>query len=184
METTILVTPTWPGQQWYPRTLQKSIVDPILPRKVGNLLLNPYSQNDPWWKTNNGTSSVRTKLVEEGLSEEFVSLISDSSRKGTISHYKLAWRKWGGGWWFHERSIDPFSCSRNPVLAILTELFHKGIDYNIISSYRSAISACHEPIGSFSVSKYPRVSELIIKIFNNRLSKTRYFFIKKSLIIK
>ena len=42
--------------------------------------------------------------------------------------------------------------------------------------------ACHEPIGSFSLSKYPRVSELIIKIFNNRLSKTRYFFIKKSLI--
>ena len=39
----MLVTPTWQGQPWYPRALQKIIQDLILLPKAGKELLTPDS---------------------------------------------------------------------------------------------------------------------------------------------
>ena len=122
-----------------------------------------------------GLGSFREKLSSEGLSEQAISLISDSRRKGTILHYESSWGKWYS--WCSERSLDPFRCDINPVLDFLADLFQKGLEYNTICSYRSAISAYHEPIGSFKVGQHPHVTSLMTGIFNNRLPKPRYTFI-------
>ena len=134
--------------------------------------------------TVHGMGSFRKKLVAVGLSEKFVSLISDSRRKGTINHYESAWRKWDS--WCREQACDPFCCSLNTVLKLLTDLFHKEPVYNNICNNRPAVSAYHEPIGPFSVGKHPRANDLMTKIFNNRIPQPKYCllwdFEKESLI--
>ena len=122
-----------------------------------------------------GLGSFREKLSSEGLSEQAISLISDSRRKGTIRHYESSWGKWYS--WCSERSLDPFRCDINSVIEFLTDLFQKGLEYNTICGYRSAISAYHEPMGSFKVGEHPHVSKLMTGIFNNRPTKPRYTFI-------
>lgn len=44
-------------------------------------------------------------------------------------------------------------------------------------SYRSAISAYHEAIGSFTVGKHALVTNLMPEIFKNRLPQPHYTFI-------
>ena len=64
----------------------------------------------------------------------------------------------------------------NPTLEFLTEIFHQGLEYKANCSYRSAVSAYHDSIDSFSVGKHPRISSLLTGIFNNRTPQPRYFF--------
>ena len=123
--------------------------------------------------TVNDMGSFMKKPVAEALSEELVSIISDSRRKDTMNRpgeSRLVS-------WCRERACHPFYCSLNPVFEFLTELLHKRLEYDTICSYRSAISTNNEPIGPFSVVEHPRMSGLMTRIFNNGIPQNRYCFI-------
>ena len=59
----------------------------------------------------------------------------------------------------------------------LAEIFELGLEYSIINTHRSAISAFHEPIEGFSVGKHPKVCNLMAGVYNKRPPKPRYCFV-------
>ena len=166
----ILITTAWKNQAWYPKTLQMGIRNPILILRTDDLLLKPQTQKHPL-VTNKTLPLVAWVISEKSLLQDY----QNARRKGAINHYGSSWRKWNS--WCCEQTLDPIRCNINPVLKFLTELFHGGLEYNTTCSYRSAISACHEAIGSFAVRKHPHAINLMIGIFNKKLPKPRYTFI-------
>ena len=59
----------------------------------------------------------------------------------------------------------------------LTYCFHESYNYNTIAGYRSAISAYHEPIDSFTVGEHPGLSTLLSGKFNNRPTQLKFNFV-------
>ena len=57
-----------------------------------------------------GLVGFRTTLLCEGISENTSHIITNSRRKGTLTNYESAWRKWAS-WWL-ERKIDDFAFQR------------------------------------------------------------------------
>lgn len=122
-----------------------------------------------------GLACFRRKLETEGISGKAATLISNARRKGSISNYESAWGRWAS--WAHQRKIDPVSCAIGSILDFLAELFDKNLQYNTICTYRSAISAYHEPIGGLPIGQNMRVSSLMTGIFNLRPPLPRYSFV-------
>ena len=56
-------------------------------------------------------------------------------------------------------------------------MFEKGLKYNTIAGYRSALSAYHDPVEGSSVGKHPLVSSLIIGIYKERCPQPSYTFV-------
>ena len=132
------------------------------------------SSSSKWIPKADCLDIVRQQLSSEGLSKEASSLIVQSRRVGTQSHYKSAWKQWAS-WCFREQ-IDPIGCPVNFVLEFLTSLYSKGLQYSTIGGYRSAISAFHDRCEGFSVGEHPMVKRLMTGIFNCRPSMPRYGF--------
>jgi len=59
-----------------------------------------------------------------------VSLISDSRRKSSISHYNSAWGKFSS--WCNKREADPFRCAINLILEFLAESFEEWLERSTI----------------------------------------------------
>jgi len=149
----MLITLAWQTQAWYPKVLQ----NPILIPKRKDLLLNPDQEVHPLVKNQNSSASgmenFRQKISSEGLSEKAISLISCKRRKSSVSHYNSAWGKFSS--WCIGKQADPFRCSLILILEFLSESYEKGLQYNTLAGYRSAISAFHEPINGVTVGKHP-----------------------------
>jgi len=122
-----------------------------------------------------GLACFRKTLETEGISGKAAVLISNSRRKGSISHYESAWGKWSC--WASERQADPTTCSLSLILEFLADLFEKKLQYSTICGYRSAISAYHIPIEGQPVGRHPRVSALLTGVFNLRPPLPRYSFV-------
>ena len=122
-----------------------------------------------------GMACLRTSLQAELISEKAAILISSARREGTNAHYESAWRKYAS--WCGQRNVDPTRCVLKWVLDFLAELFDSGLEFNTIAGYRAAISAYHEHCEGFKVGEHPRVSNLMLGIFNKRPPKPRYNFI-------
>ena len=91
------------------------------------------------------------------------------------SFYDVAWGKRDS--WCSRKQVDSISGPPQLVLDFLAELFHSGLEWSTIASYRSSILAFDDPIEGFSVVKHPRVCSLIKGIFNKRTSLPKYKFI-------
>ena len=125
--------------------------------------------------TTGGLDSFRSRLETEGISKQASSLIAASRRKGTISHYESAWRKWSS--WCSREQVDPFSAPLGKILDFLASLFQEGLQYSTTAGYRSALSAYHDPIDGISVGQHPRVSALLTGVYNQRFPKPKNSFI-------
>ena len=84
-----------------------------------------------------------------GVSIKVSKLMSKSRRPGTISYYKLAWRRFISC--YVQKQIDPFCCSIENKVDILEERFDSGFEFHAIGSYRSASSVFHQNIDGASV---------------------------------
>ena len=122
-----------------------------------------------------GMDCFRQSLASEGLSEQAADLIANSRRRGSISNYQSAWRKWAS--WCVQRQIDPIRCDVNLIANFLAVMFHEGYEYSTINCHRSAISAYHAPINSISVGEHPRICSLMTGVFNLRPTKPCFTFI-------
>ena len=77
-----------------------------------------------------GTSGLvgfRKTLLCEGISENASHIITNSSRKGTLSNYESAWRKQAS--WSLERKTDPFQAPVKDIIEYLTFFFNYGSEY-------------------------------------------------------
>ena len=175
----LLVTPTWQTQPWYSTLLSMSIQNPILLPMRFQVLTNPQGQTHPLVKQKqlraSGMDCFRQSLASEGLSEQAADLIANCRRRGSISNYQSAWRKWAS--WCVQRQIDPIRCDVNLIANFLAVMFHEGYEYSTINCHRSAISAYHAPINSISVGEHPRICSLMTGVFNLRPTKPRFTFI-------
>lgn len=122
-----------------------------------------------------GLADFRQTLETEGISSKAANLISNARRSSSISHYESAWGKWSS--WARQQEVDPISCSIGSILDFLAELFEKGLKYNTICTYRSAISAYHKPFEGKPIGQNSRISALITGIFNLRPPLPRYTFV-------
>jgi len=73
--------------------------------------------------------------------------------------------------------IDPFRFTLNYILDFLAYLFDKGLEYNTIAGYRSAISAYYDRISGIPVGKIQQVTSLLRGIYNKRPIQPRFNFI-------
>ena len=125
-----------------------------------------------------GLASLRSRLLDAGISEESSSLIIHSRREGTSQTYESAWKSWS--LWCSERGVDPFACPINSILDYLTYLFHIGTPSRTIGGHRSAISAYHHPVvvdsALVTTGRHPLVSALMSGINNLRPPQPRYSF--------
>ena len=93
----MLVTPTWQGQPWYPRALQKIIQDLILLPKAGKELLTPDSLKHHLMENRTLKLMVwavsEKKLIAEGHSKRlpYVSQIPVEKAQLIIM---TSWRSW------------------------------------------------------------------------------------------
>lgn len=134
------------------------------------------SSHDSWQQSEvSSLDGIREIGFDSGVSKKAASLIASSRRDSTRSHYKSAWGKWTS--WCTGRQVDPVRSSINDVLNFLAHLFEKGLEYNTIAGYRSAISAYHDPIDGVRVGSHPKVSTLITGVFNERCPKPKFCFV-------
>ena len=117
-------------------------------------------------------AGVRQSLESRGISEEAVSLICASWRRGTEKSYSSAWGLWQG--WCSKGHINPLSASLSNIANFLSSEFENGKQYSTLNTYRSAISATHPPIEGYPVGQHPIVCRLLQGMFNERPPQPRY----------
>ena len=122
-----------------------------------------------------GFVGFRKTLLCEGISENTSHIITNSRRKGTLSNYESAWRKWSS--WCFKRKIDPFQAPVKDIIECLTFLFNYGNEYRTINLHWSAISAFHEYIDGLPVEKHPWICSLVSVVYNLKPPKPRYMFV-------
>ena len=155
-----------------------SVDKPILIPQIEDLLMGPKMENPPLIEK--GKLRLLAWIIsgKSFLQKEFQRTLQSLLQvpKGkVITHYESAWGKWDS--WCNRKQVDPISGRLNSVLDFLAELFHSGLEWSTSPSYRSSISAFHDPIEGFSVGKHPRVCSLLKGIFNERPPIPRYTFI-------
>ena len=153
----------------------ETITDPSVSNPIDQPSRGEPPSNARRHTNSSGLADFRKTLEAEGISNNAANLISNARRKSSISHYESAWGKWSS--WTRQRKIDPVSCSLNFILDFLAELFDKGLQYNTICTYRSAISAYHNPVEGKPVGQNSRISALMTGVFNLRPPLPRYTFV-------
>ena len=174
----ILIAPVWSTQPWYPELLNLCQgTKAAAPRKRNADKPKKYCPPIDGGELidTGGLVGFRKTIWCEGISENASHIITNSRRKGTLSNYESAWRKWAS--WCLERKIDPFQTPVKDIIEYLTSLFNYGNEYRTINLHRSAISAFHEYIDGLPVGKHPRIGSLVSGIFNLRPPKPRYMFV-------
>ena len=122
-----------------------------------------------------GLEGYRKSLEMEGISSNAATLISQSSRPGSITSCKSAWHKWTS--WYVRKKIDPFCAPLSKIVNYLSILFDEGLLYRTVNVHRSAISAYHNFINGEPIGKHPKICPLLAGIFNERPPQARYTFI-------
>ena len=109
-----------------------------------------------------GLVGFRTTLLCEGISENTSHIITNSRRKGTLTNYESAWRKWAS-WWL-ERKIDDFA------FQLWQRIWN--------NKFAKVSNFCfHEYIDRLPVGKHSRICSLVSGVFNLRPPKPRYMFV-------
>ena len=122
-----------------------------------------------------GLDHYRVSLIKKGISAEAAKLISESRRKGSLSNYNSAWKKWAS--WCDQEQIDPFQCPVSDVINFLATCFHEDYEYQTIGVYRLAISAYHDLVEGKPIGQHSLISSLMTGIFNGHPPQPRYNFI-------
>ena len=117
--------------------------------------------------------SIRKQHAATGVSEQASELLLAGWSTGTNTAYQSGWARWSS--WCGEREIDPVSCSIQPFLDFLADLYHgHGLRYCSINLIRSAVSMTHKNIEAAPIGQHPLVSRLMRGIYNSRPPMPQY----------
>ena len=115
---------------------------------------------------------VRKSLKERGISETVSKILLSSWRFSTEKHYQSAWKSFDS--WCFEKSEDPASCPVNIALEFFNDLSDKGLQYQTINTYHSAVSMTHLPVDGSLIGSHPLVSRFMKGVFQSRPTCPRY----------
>ena len=117
--------------------------------------------------------SIRQQHAATGVSEKASELLLAGWSAGKNTAYQSGWARWSR--WCGEREIDPVSCSIQPFLDFLADLYHgQGLQYRSINLIRSAVSMTHKNIEAAPIGQHPLVSRLMRGIYNSRPPTPQY----------
>ena len=122
-----------------------------------------------------GGSFIRNALQGFGLSLSASTLIQESWRPGTRVQYDSLLRGWQG--FCSQRKIHPLSPTILDVIAYLTSMYCRGLQYTTIAAAKSVLSGMLHIPGVTSISSHPLITRLLKGIFHVRPPKPRYEFI-------
>ena len=132
----------------------------------------PSSDNSRLTKASR-LQSIRQQHTATGVSEKASELLLAGWSAGTNAAYQSGWARWNR--WCGEREVDPVSCSIQPFLDFLADLYHEqGLQYRSINLIRSAVSMTHKNIEAAPIGQHPLVSRLMRGIYNSRPPKPQY----------
>ena len=114
---------------------------------------------------------IQRSLVDRGLSDDAITIISASWSSGTDKQYNSAWKKWCG--WCEQRKIDLPQTSVDEVVNFLSQTFAEGKSYSTVNTYRSALSSTLYPV-NVVVGSHPLVVSLLKGIYHLRTPLPRY----------
>jgi len=92
-----------------------------------------------------GLASEGARLIESGLSTEFVETILSSRAPSTRRLYALKWR------------VFTANCTIGSIFEFLQDRFSSGLSPSTLKVYVAAIAAYHAPSGGLSVGKDPLI---------------------------
>ena len=122
-----------------------------------------------------GSSFIRNALQDFGLSQSASALIHESWRPGTRVQYDSLLRGWQG--FCSRRQVHPLSPTILDVIAYLTSMYERGLQYTTISATKSVLSGVLHIPGVTSISSHPLIIPLFKGIFHVCPPKPRYDFI-------
>ena len=122
-----------------------------------------------------GGAFIREALQGFGLSNSAVALIQECWRPGTRVQYDSLLRGWKG--FCSTREINPVSPSIFDVIAYLTSMYDRGLQYNTIAAAKSVLSGILHIPGVHSITSHPLIIRLLKGMFHVRPPKPRYEYI-------
>ena len=176
--TSILITPTWKSQPWYPWLLKMSIKNPTLLPAKKNLLMNPQGSTHPLIES--GSLRLAAWLISSNgwRQREYLKRLQSSSQVPEGQVHKLVTNQPGiSGLAGVQRQIHFFRCSIKSVTYFLADLFETGLEYRTLNFYRSIISAFHENGNSVPTGRHSLVFFLMKGIGYSLPLTTWYNFI-------
>ena len=120
-------------------------------------------------------SYIGKTIGQYQLPERTMQILSHAWRGSTRSQYDSAFRGWQQ--FCVGREIDPNHPSINHILAYLTSLFDKGLEYSSIAKTRSAFSNVFSIPGVTSVSEHPMIKQFLKAVYNLRPPDPKYAMI-------
>ena len=102
---------------------------------------------------------LQTRYQEKGFSEKTVNLFLsavDPNSNRTMSSSLRAWVSWCEG-----HFTDPITCPISDICDFFVDMLAKGLAFNTIAGYRTAISEVHEFIDGSPIGSHPDVSRAL-----------------------
>ena len=119
-----------------------------------------------------GSSFIREALAGFGLPTTTANLIKESWRPSTRAQYDSLLRGWTT--FCSSRKIHPMSPTIHDILAYLTSMFERGLEYSTISAAKSVLSSILHIPGVTAISEHPLIIRLLKGIFHVRHLRPRY----------
>ena len=104
-------------------------------------------------------AAVNRSFKSKGFSRDTRKLMVASWWTGTQKDYAVKFSKFNS--WCSKREIDPYTASLTDCADFLTNLFHAGLKYRIISGYRSMLSALLPPVDKVPVGQHSDIIRLL-----------------------
>ncbi|CAG8823075.1 34265_t:CDS:2, partial [Gigaspora margarita] len=162
----------WANPPWIliPKILSKAILDKAIP-----CIIIPEWKMAPCPITNQLTQSpskpkmedvcllnIRTKLQAKKFLEEVIKKIQEATNKSSNATIGSSINKWCV--WCYERSIDPIQGLLENIIEFLNNMSNQNKVFNIIASYRTAISKIYNHIDGYQVGRHPEIAKFMIAI--------------------
>ena len=127
------------------------------------------------------SSFIRNALQGFGLSLSASALIQESWRPGTRMQYDSHLREWQG--FCAQRKIHPLSPTILDVIAYLTSMYDRSLQYTTIAAAKSVLSGMLHIPGVTSMSSHPLITQLLKGIFHARPPKPHEFIWDTELVL-
>ena len=167
----VLVAPKWETQPWYPTLREMLHSKPI---KLWGNFRDRAGNPHPLGQALHLTAYLRTRLVQEGVSEETSHVAVNAWAPETIRKYQSSWKKWPA---FSEtKGKNP--CANpidiNHVADFLASQSKAGITYSQIRCYISALSAILPKLHGKNLSQHDLITKVMRSARRANPPKARY----------
>ena len=174
--TGLLIVPKWTTQSWFPLVLTLLIQHPRLIAPGRDLLYLP-KQPQVVHPLHKKLSLLVVLLsgMPSRVSAYRTQLRPSSRNPGTRVQYDSLLRGWQG--FCSRRQVHPLSPTILDVIAYLTSMYDRGLQYATIAAAKSVLAGVLHILGVTSISSHPLIIRLLKGIFHVRPPKPRYEFI-------